>query len=91
MEEQLYTYDSLLDQDPEIQARIAKAKAEGEIRGAQKTVVAAIEARFPTLMELAQQKVLLIKSMEALSLLAKQVATAPDEGKLRWLLNTFTT
>jgi hypothetical protein len=91
MEEQLYTYDSLLDQDPEIQERIAKAKAEGEIQGAQEIVVGLVEVRFPALGELAQERVTLIRNTEALSQLARQVATAPDEGTLRWLLNTFTT
>jgi hypothetical protein len=87
VEEQLHTYDSLLDENPYIQRKIAEA----ELQAAQKIVVDFVEARFPTLTELAQQKVPLIKGMEALSQLAKQVATAPDEGTLRWLLNTFTT
>jgi len=91
MEEQLYTYDSLLDQDPEIQGRIAKAKAEGEIQGVQETVVGFVEARFPALGELAQERVMLIRNTEVLRLLVKQVAALPDEDAARWLLNTFTT
>jgi hypothetical protein len=87
MEDQLQTYDSLMDQSPYVQRK----KAEAELQGAQKIVVDFVEARFPTLTELAQQKVSLIRNAVALSQLTKQVATAPDEGTLRWLLNTFTT
>jgi len=89
MEEQLYTYDSLLDQDPEIQERITRGEIRGEIRGAQKIVLDIVEARFPALKKLAQERVTLIRNTGALSQLAKQVATVPDEGTLRWLLNTF--
>lgn len=85
MEEQLYTYDSLLDQDPEIQERIAK----GEIRGAQKIVLDIVEARFPALGELAQERVTLIRNTDALGQLAKQVVTVPDEATARWLLGTL--
>jgi hypothetical protein len=89
MEEQLYTYDSLLDQDPEIQERIAQAKAEGEIQGVQETVVGFVEARFPALGELAQERVTLIRNTEVLRLLVKQVAALPDEDAARWLLSTL--
>ena len=78
-------YDSLVDEDPEVQERVAK----GEIRGAQKIVAGLIEARFPALAELAQERVTLIRDTDTLSRLAKQVATIPDEATARWLLNTF--
>jgi len=81
----MYQYDSLLDEDPEIQER----KTSSEIRGAQKIVVDFVEARFPALTELAQQRVTLIENTEILSQLAKQIATVPDEDTARWLLNTF--
>ncbi len=53
---------------------------------AQKIIVGFVEARFPTLKELAQERVALVESPEALSLLVKQVAVAPDESAARWLL-----
>ena len=83
-------YDSLVDEDPEVQERVARGEAEGEIRGAQKIVVGLMEARFPALTELAQERVTLIRNTGALSRLAKQVATVPDEATARWLLGTFT-
>ena len=78
-------YDSLVDEDPEIQERVAR----GEIRMAQKMIIDFVEARFPALTELAQERVTLIRNTDALSQLVKLVATAPDEATARWLLNTF--
>jgi hypothetical protein len=82
-------YDSLIDEDPVMQERFAKIKAESELEGAQKIVVDVVEARFPGLTELAQQRVTLIRNKEMLSQLAKQAATAPDKNSLRWLLDSF--
>ena len=56
---------------------------------AQKIIVGFVEARFPTLKELAQERVALVESPEALSLLVKQVAVAPDESAARWLLGAL--
>jgi len=88
-----YHYDSLLDEDPEIKEKIAQGELKGELRGelqgAQKIVVTFLEARFPSLTELGQQKVMLIRSTDILSMLAKQIATAPDETTARWLLDTI--
>jgi hypothetical protein len=82
-------YDSLIDEDPVFQERLAKIKAESELEGAQNMVVDFVEARFPSLTDLAQQRVTSIRNKEMLSQLAKQVATAPDENALRWLLDSF--
>ena len=78
-------YDSLVDEDPEVQERVAR----GEIRMAQKMIIGLVEARFPALIELAQERVSLIRNTDALSQLIKQVGTVPDEATARWLLNTF--
>ncbi len=84
-----YHYDSLLDEDPEIKEKMAQSKLQGELHGAQKIVVTFLETRFPSLAELGQQKVTLIRSTDILNLLAKQIATAPDESTARWLLDTI--
>ena len=76
-------YDSLVDE--EAQEWVAR----GEIRMAQKMIIGLVEARFPALIELAQERVTLITNTDALSQLIKQVGTVPDEATARWLLNTF--
>jgi ribosomal protein S21 len=78
-------YDSFVDEDPEVQERVAR----GKIQIAQKMVVGLVEVRFPSLTELAQEKVTLIRNTDTLDQLAKQVATVPDENTASWLLNTF--
>ncbi len=79
------TYDSLLDEDPEIQERIAKAKIEER----QQSVIDFIEARFPTLLETAQEQVARLNKPDELTRLTKQIALAPDESTARWVLSTF--
>jgi hypothetical protein len=78
-------YDSLLDEDPEIQERVAKA----ELRGQQKAVIDIIEMRFPALTEEAQEIVARLNKADQLSQLMKQMVMAPDEAKARWALKTF--
>ncbi len=78
-------YDSLLDEDPEIQELVAKA----ELRGQQKAVIDIIEMRFPALTEEAQEKVARLNKADQLSQLMKQMVMAPDEAKARWALKTF--
>lgn len=92
-----YEYDSLLDEDPEVQERVARGIAEGKAEGiaegqveiAQELVTDFVEVRFPTLTQLARERVRRIKSTDALKLLAKQVAAASNEDTMRWLLNTL--
>jgi len=85
VEERLHMYDSLLDLDPELQERMAQA----EIRGQQKTVIEVIQARFPKLVETAKNQVMHFDDPEKLSLLVKQIATAPNEPAARWILDNY--
>ena len=67
-------YDSLLDEDPDIQARMAGA----EIRGQQRAALVIVETRFPALVEKAQQVVGRLNKPDELTLLIKQMTLAPD-------------
>lgn len=80
-----YRYDSLLESDPEIQAMIAQKKREA----VQDIVLAILRVRFPSLDEIGQKRILSIKSLELLRMIAKQIATAPNEEAARWLLSTL--
>jgi len=75
------TYDSLLDEDPEIQERVAKAK----IAGQQKAVLDFMEVRFPSLIQVAQEQVIRLNKPDELSRLMKQIALAPDESPAGFL------
>ncbi len=84
-------FDNLWEQDPKIQKLQAEKKAEGivegEILGLQKAVVDFVEARFPDLTELAQQRVKQIRNLDDLDKLVKLIATTPDEATANWILS----
>lgn len=80
-----YHYDSLLDEDPEVKERIAR----GKVEALQEMAMEVVNDQYPTLAELAQERVLLIKQPEMLRQLVKQIYKAPDEATARWVLNTF--
>jgi len=78
-------FDSLLEDDPYIQEREIRAATQ-EL---QKAVVEVVQARFPTLEELAQQTITQVRDRGALHLLIKQISAAPDEAFTRQLLGTL--
>src|SRR5947209_3581029 len=82
---QQYKYDSLLDEDPEIQERIAR----GKVEALQETVIMAVENKFPALIELARERVLMVTKLDALQQLVAFIFNSPDEATARWLLNTL--
>lgn len=69
---------------------LAEGLAEGETRGKaeglQEAVVTIVEGRFPPLADLARQKVRRINTPDALSLMLKSLAAAPNETAARTLL-----
>jgi hypothetical protein len=77
----LRSYDSLLESDPEFRQSMAEAQ--------QRLLMVVVKARFPTLVEQAQQKVVHLHNENDLSRLAKLIAGAPDEKIAHWVLNTF--
>jgi flagellar biosynthesis/type III secretory pathway protein FliH len=83
-------FEKLLEQDPYIQQQRAlgkaEGKAEGEIEALQKVVVNTVIDRFPTLVELAQQRIKQIKRPETFYLLISQLSTSPDESTARFIL-----
>jgi hypothetical protein len=82
---ELRMYDKLWDEDPEIQ----RGKAEAKVEASQEMIIGIVEARFPELVDLAQERVEKIRQLEVLNLLAKQIVLAPDEATARWTLGTF--
>lgn len=91
IDRKLSTYDHLWDENPRVQhdraVSKAEGKAEGEIQTARQFVVTTIEARFPALVELAQQRIAQLDSAEKLTQLFRQLIAAPDEATARWALS----
>ena len=84
-----YHYDSLLDEDPEVKEKVARGKVEALVETLQEMAMDAVNDQYPTLVELAQERVLPIRQPEMLRLLVKQIYKAPDETTARWVLNTL--
>lgn len=89
VEKELQTFDSLLESDPEFLERVDRERTEGEIRGLQKMALEAVEDKYPALIELAQERIHLVRKPEGLRQLVKLIYKAPNEATARWLLNTF--
>ncbi|HET9919009.1 MAG TPA: hypothetical protein VFQ30_04145 [Ktedonobacteraceae bacterium] len=97
-------FDSLLEQDPDIQRLRAESeakgkaegeakgraegKAEGEVQALQRSVVNIVRGRFPTLTEFAQQTVSQVNKPDVLDFLVEKIATVPDEATVVWLLSS---
>lgn len=69
-----------------LQQGIEKGREEGKLEGLQEAVLNVVEARFPPLMELARQRVKRASKPDAVNLVLRGVATAPDENAARFVL-----
>lgn len=75
-------YRDPLSQTPTYQ----KILAEGREEGLQRAILTVVEARFPTLAELARQKVAKAKKPDAAEYALRKLATVPDEDTARTVL-----
>lgn len=76
------SYDSLLESGPEIQDMLEKR----EIASKRESILWMVEARFPELVETAQQRVARVNKIDELNLLFKLVAGAPNENVAEYVL-----
>jgi len=65
----------------------AASEAKGEVQAMRRILISVVKARFPALVELAQEQAMQINSPDALDLLVQKIATAPDEQMVLWLLS----
>ncbi len=100
-------FESLLDDSPLVQQRVAKGRAEGvaeglaegeakgraegEAKGLQEALLFAIEFRFPTLLSLAQERAERVKLPEVLKFALRGLKAAQSEEAARLLLETMAT
>ena len=93
-----YAYDYFIDENPDVQERIAKRSAEAAAKAAakaaaeataktqQRAVLSVLSARFPLLEVQAQDIVRNIQDSQQLDTLLKQIALANDAQEVRTLL-----
>ncbi len=89
-----YAYDWFLDENEDVQERVARGEARGEIKGEiralRQMVLDVMQVRYPSLIEQAREQVNLISDPADLRRLAIQIFAAPDEAIASWVLQTFT-
>ena len=99
VEVHMHSYDSLLDQDPYFQEQKALERAFGITLGRTEAITEAIQAfqnaiveivknRFPSLLDLAQRRVVQIQEINALQRLVVQLSTARNQATARRILQT---
>jgi len=93
VEEHMHTYDSLLEMDPYLQQQKALERALGKelgrtegIQAFQDAIVEIVKTRFPTLTELAQERVAQIQQFADLKQLNVQLSTARNQTAARRIL-----
>lgn len=84
-------FDNLWDESPMTQKIEEESQAEGFTRGklyeARRVLVNIVKLRFPSLADLARQKVAEMSKVGAIELLIEQVVRADDESLACWLLS----
>lgn len=79
-------YDYFIDENPEVQERVARASALAGIRALRRCVVNIVKSRFPDLTELAEECVQKIDDPDKLDQLIVQLCTFQDEEHTRLVL-----
>jgi hypothetical protein len=82
-------FDDLMEKDPKMQRFRAESEARGEIKGLQLSILTLVEARFPALLGLAQQRVNALTNLDELTALLRQVLAASNEEAARSLLTSL--
>lgn len=88
VEQRLDVFDQLLEEDEYIQQQRALGREEGEIRAIRHALVRVTEQRFPSLVELAQQKAEHTSQFAAIDKIIGLIAAAPDESTARYILSS---
>ena len=88
VEEQIQEYNSLVEESTFFQNMVRRKNVEVSVQTAQRIVTTIVETRFPELTRLAQERVVLIRNVDSLDQLVKQLVVAPNETAAKELLNT---
>jgi hypothetical protein len=82
----IYKYDQFIDENPDVQERVERSRAQGEILGLQKAAMAPIKKRFPALLAQVQPLIEQIQKPDKLEELVLQLASATTEQEVRQIL-----
>ncbi len=79
-------FDWFIDTVPEVIERVEQAEVRGELQALRRTVLKAVQIRFPMLMNFAQIQVEKFTAPDHLDSLALHIMLAPDEATVIHLL-----
>ena len=82
----VYKYDMFIDENPDVQERVERGIAQGEILGLQKAAIAPVKKRFPALLAQVQPLIEQIQKPDKLEELILQLASATTEQEIRQIL-----
>jgi hypothetical protein len=82
----IYKYDQFIDENLDVQERVERSRAQGEILGLQKAAMAPIKKRFPALLAQVQPLIKQIQKPDKLEELVLQLASATTEQEVRQIL-----
>lgn len=82
-------FDSLLEESRFVRKKTAEAKVEGTIETLRQVIIEFVQARFPSLADLAQQKVMNVSEPQRLHKLIMQLATISNEEAAQKLLQVL--
>ena len=80
-------YDWFIDENPDVKERIVKGEEREELRALRQILIDMVNNRFPSLAQLAQQKVTSIQKPDFLRQLVLQISSASDETIAQQLLD----
>lgn len=83
-------YSRLWDDDPDIQKLRVESEAKGTIKTLRHSVIAVVNARFPFLMNLAEQTIPFVDDTKTLDTWLQRIAAANDANMVRRLLSSAT-
>jgi hypothetical protein len=88
VEQRLDVFDQLLEEDEYIQQQRALGREEGEILATRGFLIYVTDRRFPSLVELAQQKAERTTQLSTLNEIIRLIDNAPDASTARYILSS---
>jgi hypothetical protein len=81
--------ESLLDSNPFVRDRVARGEARGEAKGLQEALIIAVELRFPSLLDLAQERAKRAQQPDVLKVVLRGINSAASEEIARAFLDSL--
>jgi hypothetical protein len=78
----------LIDDNPDVQKRVERGRAEARLEGLREAALASIKSRFPMLITQVRQQIEQVQNVDAQKKLLLQLVSAATEDEVRKLLQS---